>query len=337
LADRDWFRYKLADYLRTRKQANLGGSYGPLLLFRPWRLASGVLFGLAMGSKWNAVYVLAVFGVLSVILDWRARRTAGAGTAAARSILSDGAAAFVQLVLVAIPVYFATWWSWLTTSGGWDRQWGAQHPDSTLVRLFGKDFASLLWYHKEIYDFHTGDWIAHQGHIYAAHPFGWPWVGRVIGIDAVNDIQPGTDGCTAVHDTCLRVISGQGTPLLWWSAAIAAILGLGWWIFGRDIRFGVVLLAAGATWLGWMPNAARPTFYFYAIMMIPFTATGLAMALGKALGPADAGRRRRMGAIAVGALVALIVADFWFIYPILTDELMTRQAWSLRMWFRSWI
>lgn len=33
----------------------------------------------------------------------------------------------------------------------------------------------------------------------------------------------------------------------------------------------------------------------------------------------------------------IIIANFMFIYPILTDELMTRRQWLLRMWFRSWI
>ena len=97
-------------------------------------------------------------------------------------------------------------------------------------------------------------------------------------------------------------------------------------------------LVAGLTvWAMWLPNADRPLFYFYAIMIIPFTATVLAMVLGKLLGPADGGRRRQRGALVVGAVVVLIVANFWFIYPILTDQLMTRQAWSWRMWFNSWI
>jgi len=87
----------------------------------------------------------------------------------------------------------------------------------------------------------------------------------------------------------------------------------------------------------WFPNADRPLFFFYAIMIIPFTATVLAMVLGKILGPAEAGARRRRGAQIVGTVVLAIVANFWFIYPILTDQLMTRTMWSARMWFPSWI
>ena len=77
-ADRDWFRNRLADHLE-RGQADLGGRFGPGLIVRPWRIAAGLCFGLALGSKWNALYVLAAFALLSLAWDVGARRLAGAG------------------------------------------------------------------------------------------------------------------------------------------------------------------------------------------------------------------------------------------------------------------
>lgn len=338
VADRDWFRHKLASYLRANGLQDLQGGYGPLLLWRPWRWAAGLLFGLAIGCKWNALYVLAAMGVMGVIYDISSRRTAGASTKAFRSILLDAPMAFVSMVLTAGLVYLATWWSWLTTDGGWGRDYGANHPDDFWVHHFGDALGSLANYHREIYGFHTGDWIAEQTHVYEAAPMTWLFMGRVIGIDAVNDIQPGVDGCNATGgDTCLRVISGIGTPLLWWAAVVAIVIGLGLWWLGRDWRFAFPLVAGLTPWLMWFPNADRPLFFFYAIMIIPFSATVLAMVLGKILGPADAGQRRRRGAFIVGAIVLLIVANFWFIYPILTDELMTRRMWGLRMWLPGWV
>lgn len=336
-ADRDWLRHRLANHLRAHGLADLGGRFGPLLLWRPWRLTAGILFGLAIGCKWNSVYVLAVLGIMAVADEWGSRLTAGADRTALRSVLINGPIAFVTMVVSALVVYVLTWWSWLTTEGGWGRDWGANHPDHPWVKLLGKPLASLLYYHQEIYNFHTGDWIAAQTHTYEAHPVGWLVMGRVIGIDAVNDIQPGIDGCRATGgDTCLRVISGIGTPFLWWFALAAVIIGLGLWLLGRDHRFAVPLVAGLTPWIMWFPNADRPLFFFYAIMIIPFTATVLAMVLGLILGPPDGpGRHRR--AWIVGSVVLIVVANFWFIYPILTDQLMTRTMWSLRMWFSSWI
>ena len=91
-----------------------------------------------------------------------------------------------------------------------------------------------------------------------------------------------------------------------------------------------------AVWLPWFQFAARPLFFFYAIVLLPFYATGLAMALGKILGPANH-PKRRLRAMLVGLAVGVVILHFTFIYPILTDGLLTRPEWLSRMWFGTWI
>ncbi len=58
VADRDWIRERLDRYR----------------IIRPWQLAAGVCFGMACGTKWNGVYVLAAFGLLAVIWEVLARK-----------------------------------------------------------------------------------------------------------------------------------------------------------------------------------------------------------------------------------------------------------------------
>ena len=41
--------------------------------------------------------------------------------------------------------------------------------------------------------------------------------------------------------------------------------------------------------------------------------------------------------IVSGAFVALVAANFAYIYPILTDQLLPYRSWLSRMWFKSWI
>ena len=335
VTDRDWYRHRLADALEHRGLYDLHGEFGPVVWLRPWRLAAGVMFGAALACKWNSVFVLAVFGVLSVLWDVGARRLAGANWRSWLALLVDGIPAFFRLVVVAAAVYLATWIPWLMTSGGYDRGWGLKNPDHPWVKAFGEGFASLLWFHKEIYQFHTGDFINKATHPYEAHPAGWLAMLRPTGFDAVNDIAPGTDGCTG-PENCIRVISAMGTPVLWWMAAIALVVCVVWWIGGRDWRFGVPVLGALATYLPWFNYADRPLFFFYAITIIPFTVIGLAMVLGLILGPANSPGRRR-GAIIVGVAVALVALNFAWIYPALTDELLPYSQWLARMWLRSWI
>lgn len=337
IADRDWFRHRLADQLEAMGVPDLGGRFGPTIWLRPWRLAAGVLFGLAIGTKWNSLFVLAAMGVLCVLWDVGARRLAGADWRSWFALLADGGPAFVKLVILSAIIYVLTWWGWLTTPGGYDRDWGANHPDSAWTRFLGEMWASFLKYHQDIFNFHTGSYIREQTHPYDAHPIGWLVMARPIGIDAVNDIKPGVDGCWATgEETCIRVISGMGTPVLWWMAAIALVVAVIWWIGGRDWRFGVPVIAAMATYLPWFASADRPVFFFYAICIIPFTVTALAMVFGLILGPAD-GLERRRGGIIVGVATALVAANFAFIYPVLTDQMMLYQDWLSRMWLRSWI
>ncbi len=337
VADRDWFRAKLADHLESVGEFDLGGRFGPILWWRPWRVAAGLLFGLAMGTKWNSIFVLAAMGVLSVVWDVGARRLAGADWRAWQALLIDGIPAFIKLVVVSGIVYVASWWGWLSTTGGYDRDWGKNHPDSAWTKFLGEMWASFLKYHQDIYNFHTGDYIAGVIHPYNAHPIGWLVMARPIDIDAVNDIKPGVDGCWATgDDTCIRVISGMGTPVLWWMAFIALFAGLIWWIAGRDWRFGVPIIAAMSTYLPWFTAGTRPVFFFYAICIVPFTVTILAMAFGLILGPAN-GPNRRRGAIIVGVAIALVVMNFGYIYPVLTDQLLLYKEWLARMWLRSWI
>ena len=335
-ADRDWMRSRLADHLEARGLPDLGGRYGPLLLVRPWRLAAGLCFGLALGTKWNALYLLAAFALLSLAWDVGARRLAGAGRGAPTALLKDGIPAFVSLVVLSILVYGATWAGWLATSGGHNRQWGAQHPEALSVRLLGADLASLLHYQRDIYNFHTGTFINNAKHSYRADPGGWLVVERPIGIDAVNGITPGTDGCLG-PDNCIRVISGIGTPVLWWAAVFALVAAVLLWVGGRDWRFGIPVVGVLSAWLPWFNHDTRPLFFFYAIAIIPFSVMAVALCLGKILGPRAGGDRRMIGAILAGSFVALVAANFAYIYPILTDTLLPYPAWLSRMWFRSWI
>jgi len=335
-ADRDWFRYRLADYLDRKGLPDLRGRFGPALIFRPWRIAAGVCFGLALGSKWNALYGLAAFALLSLAWDIGARRLAGAGWSAQRGLLRDGIPAFVSLVGLSAVVYLSTWASWLATKGGYLRDWGELNPEATSTRMLGKPLASLLQYHRDIWNFHTGDFINNAQHTYRANPGGWLIIARPIGIDAVNGIKPGSDGCLG-PDNCLRVISGIGTPALWWLAVFALVGAAVLWIGARDWRFGIPVVGVLASWLPWFAYDARPLFFFYAIAFIPFSAMAVALCLGRILGPADAGDRRMTGGILVGAYVALVAANFAYLYPILTDELLPYPKWLSRMWFKSWI
>jgi dolichyl-phosphate-mannose--protein O-mannosyl transferase len=242
------------------------------------------------------------------------------------------------MVVVAAGVYLATWIPWLRASGGFRRDWGANNPDSWVVCHFGEAMGSLWQNHVEVYGFHTSEGMQNATHTYASNPLVWLVNGRTTGVYAQNGIQPGDQGCTAqAGETCMRIITAVGTPFLWWAAAIALVVALVWWLAGMDWRFSIAVVGTCSTWLPWVFNSRGAMFNFYAVTMIPFMVIGLAMVMGVILGRADAGQRRRTGAIICGTITGVIVANFAFFYPVLTGQLLTRFAWSLRMWIPGWI
>ena len=117
--DRDWYRARMARLVPGQIQAG----WGPVraLLFRPWLLVSGICWGLACGSKWEAVYPLAAFGVLVVAWCAGARKSFGVSWSGPKALVADGLPAFVHLVLVGFVVYVATWTGWLMHSSQYAR------------------------------------------------------------------------------------------------------------------------------------------------------------------------------------------------------------------------
>jgi dolichyl-phosphate-mannose--protein O-mannosyl transferase len=89
-------------------------------------------------------------------------------------------------------------------------------------------------------------------------------------------------------------------------------------------------------------------FLFYMAPLIPFLVLGLTLALGAALGPSvvqtgarfrdrKALLRRRWGIAAVAVFLALVIADFAWMWPLFTGALRTKDEWHAHMWFQSWV
>ena len=99
----------------------------------------------------------------------------------------------------------------------------------------------------------------------------------------------------------------------------AAIL----WVGGRDWRFGIPVVGVLSSWLPWFAYQSRPLFFFYAIAIIPFSVMAISLcARMDSSATRRTGDRRMVGAIVVGAFVALVAANFAYLYPILTDQLL---------------
>jgi dolichyl-phosphate-mannose--protein O-mannosyl transferase len=299
-----------------------------------WLLVAGVLFGLACGVKWSALFFLPFFAVLIIVWRVQARRSAGIRPFIA-GILGDLGWGLLSFVLAGI-FYLATWTGWFVTNTGHFRHYrqanGLSEPPVLGALL------NLWHYHQQAYNFHSG--------LTTRHPYqSWPWQWLLLG-RPVSFFWPNTGNCGA--PSCAREILLLGTPVLWWSflPALAALVWFG--IARRDWRafaIGTGVVAGLLPWFYYAVKDGRTMFSFYALPALPFLILAVVYVLGAIMTPPEgtaAGSRRTdrqlIGTVAAGVYVAAVALCFAYFFPIFVGQLIPYDSWSARMWLGSrWI
>ncbi|MEU6734799.1 phospholipid carrier-dependent glycosyltransferase [Streptomyces physcomitrii] len=341
--DRERARAKLAAALPVDAEGRAGPDLRIAESFRfglrPWRIAAGICLGLAFGTKWNGLYILAAFAVMALWWDVGTRRTAGARRPYRAVLRHDLGWAFLSTVPVAFTTYLLSWLGWILSpsdgSGGYFRDWAATDGKGGSWTWLPDWLRSLWHYEYEVYKFHVG---LDSPHTYQSNPWSWLVLGRPVSF-FYESPAPGKDGCPpGTTDKCAREVLALGTPLLWWAACFALAYLLYRWLFRRDWRAGALTCAIAAGYLPWFLYQDRTIFYFYAVVFVPFLCLGLAMLLGALLGPPGADERRRViGAVSAGTLALLIFWNFIYFFPLYTGQPIPIGGWRSRMWLDTWI
>lgn len=337
LVDRDKTRAKFAAWREERGTELLPiGERGPKLGVRPWRWIAGVSLGLATATKWNGVFFVAAFAVLTVMWDRGARRAVGLRRPSVATLIRDVPWAFLALPVTAVLTFIASYAGWFfdtSNGGGYNRYWAEAHP-SNFWPTWTNPLRSLWNYIDQQYGFNAN---LQSPHPYQSNPWSWFVMGRPVAF-YYEAPKTGSQGCTPSMGSCSAEVLALGNPLLWWFAT-AAILFLLWRRFARkDWRAGAILVGLLAGVGPWLWYAQRTIFSFYAVVFLPFMVLGATMAIGAILGRADAAPARRVwGAAVSGTIVVGVVALFAYFYPIYTGETIPYSDWANHMWLPSWI
>ena len=282
---------------------------GVLLWHRNRHIWAGIVFGLAIGCKWSAVYFVAIVGLIAVYRILIAHDF--------RKSFKPIAAKIAQYGLLPLFVYTLTWAGWFISDRGWSRQWSTN------------PLLSWLHYHSEMLNFHTG---LTQTHPYQANPWSWLIMGR-----PTSFFYASPKGCGAKD--CAQEVLALGTPILWWVGTIAVAVVVGYWIKSLihhriDAAATIVVIGLAAGYLPWFAMQQRTVFAFYAIVIQPFLILAIVYCAKLLLG---SGLKPVVSQSIVGGLFALIVLCFLYFLPLFTAQVITYEDWRLRMWFESWI
>ncbi|MER5752279.1 phospholipid carrier-dependent glycosyltransferase [Streptomyces sp. NPDC002088] len=342
--DRDRAREKLAAALpaeadgRVRPNADVAET--TRLGWRPWRWAAGLMLGLALGTKWNTLYVVAAFCVLTLLWDVGSRKVAGARNAYVPVLKYDTGIAFLATVPVAIATYLVSWTGWILSpdngSGGYYRNWAVTDGKNSSWSWLFPDWLRSLWhYEHEVYEFHVN---LSSPHTYQSNPWSWLVLGRPVSY-FYESPAPGADGCPSdAGEKCAREVLALGTPMLWWVGCFALVYVLWRWFFRRDWRAGAIACGIAAGYLPWFMYQERTIFLFYAVVFVPFLCLAVAMLIGAIVGPPGSSDTRRVaGATGAGVLVLLIAWNFIYFWPLYTGTAIPIDDWRSRMWLDTWV
>jgi dolichyl-phosphate-mannose--protein O-mannosyl transferase len=325
LCDRDDVRARMALVVA---EGRVGESpYGPRLGVRWWRFATGVLLGLSCAVKWSGAYWVIAFGVLTIAWDVTARRSAGVQRPFAGMVVRDLGPAVWALGVAPVLVYLSSWWAWFGSETAIERH------------VAGDAFLSLLHYTRDVLAFHEGLTTQASGqHEWESKPWTWPMALRPMLYYYASG--PDVTGCEAPE--CVSAVMLVGPPALWWPALPVLAFGLWRALTRRDWRWAAVLTGYAAGVLPWLANVDRQMYLFYMTPVAPFLVLAIVLTMGAILGRGERGRRqppserRRTGLLVVALWVGLAVANFAWLWPILTGVPITHEAWDAQLWLPSW-
>ncbi|MDP9274394.1 MAG: phospholipid carrier-dependent glycosyltransferase, partial [Chloroflexota bacterium] len=266
----------------------VAGWYFVVAAHRPRRSAildiviAGVLFGLALASKWAGAYTLAGLLVASIAVTARAYERGRPGTGGPLDLLArrglNALVLFVSFAAIPAAIYLASYVRWFggpTIPYGW-----------TLVELTQQ----MYWYHSSLT---------------APHPAGSPWWSWPLVLKPVYWYFGASTGGDNAY------IYDAGNVVLYWAGLVA----FGWCIVAairaRSVPLAFVVFAGLVQYAAWIP-IGRVLFFYHFFTVLPFYLLALAAALAFLW---ETGRAR----LVIGYLAAAAAA-FAYFYPFISAQ-----------------
>jgi dolichyl-phosphate-mannose-protein mannosyltransferase len=305
--------------------------WGPRLGVRWWRFGAGVLLGLAFATKWSGLYYMVFFAALSLAFDAIARSQYRVQRPWVGTLRRDTGPTVYTMAVLPFVIYMASYAPWFASETGVNRYEVGRSigPDGFLP-----DAIRSFWHYTYgVYRFHAGlTNAAGNYHPWESKPWTWPMSLRPV-LYAID--QQNVPGCGA--QSCVKAVMLVGTPALWWIAVPVLLWAVWRAAVKRDWRYAALLVGYCAGWLPWFADIGRQMYFFYAAPMAPFLIIAVALILGDMLyRPNQSRERRTLGLLVASFYLALVVANFAWLFPIMTGIPISNATWNMEIWLPSW-
>lgn len=295
------------------------------LIERKFVLA-GLFFGLALGTKWNAIFYIVIFTLFFIVREIKESRALSQTSKSQkiskltfRQLISLISLRKFQLLVIPVTVYLMSWFGWFSSSRGWSRSWAEDNGITFLPSI-----RSFIHYQFEILHFHQG---LDSGHNYRSA--AWQWLLQIRPTSFFYE-SPKCGG-----GNCSQEVLAMGTPLLWWSGAAALLVLIAIWL--RYRRNSLVLLGVAAGWLPWFAFPERTTFSFYSIIFEPWIILTIVAVIKEVNEGFSTRFSRQARKWALALYIAVIGGNFLYHAPIFLAITLSYEHWRNLMWFASWI
>ena len=274
-----------------------------------WHWWAGIALGLAISTKWSALYYLVLFALVALYRTF----THNTGKDLVKPTLKTA----LQYAVIPLSIYTTSWAGWFASKRGWARD----YSDNI--------FTSWFHYHSQMLGFHTG---LVEKHSYQANPWSWLIMGRPTSFFYETPKDCGADRCS-------QEVLALGTPLLWWIGTVAIAVVIGFWIKSFFLKryeppLNVIVTGIAAGYLPWFFFQERTVFSFYAIVFEPFLILAIIYCIYVALLHFE---NKRNTYIIIGVIGFAIFANFIYFLPLFIGDVITYDSWQARMWLPSWI
>ncbi|TME31436.1 MAG: phospholipid carrier-dependent glycosyltransferase [Chloroflexi bacterium] len=266
----------------------VAGWYFVVAAYRPRRSAlldiviAGVLFGLALASKWAGAYTLAGLLLASIAVTARAYERGRPGTGGPLDLLArrglNALVLFVAFAVIPAGIYLASYVRWFggpTIPYGWN-----------LVELTQQ----MYWYHSSLT---------------APHPAGSPWWSWPLVLKPVYWYFGASSGGDNAY------IYDAGNVVLFWAGLVAFCWCAVAAVRARSATLAFVVFAGLAQYVAWIP-IGRVLFFYHFFTVLPFYLLALAAGLAFLW---ETGRVR----LVIGYLAAAAAA-FAYFYPFISAQ-----------------